>query len=660
MPSKQSEEPAWRGSRWHGLRGGRLSLRSRLLLGLIGVAAIGFCIAGAIVYAQIRSYLDNQLQVQVAEGAVSISRGAGLDACALRGVTTLPVGSWIFIFDTSPLQQVCPPKAVVAYPSSAPPASAAPVMPQSWLGAVVSAGDGGWTTATSSSGVSYELYATAPAPTPFGFSFSTVVIAAEPTSAVDNTLHQLLLVEIAVYAGVLALLAALGYAVVRVGLRPLEEIEVTAGKIAAGDLSRRVERDEPETEVGRLGASLNSMLGRIEDAFAEQQASERRMRRFVADAAHELRTPLTSIRGYAELFRRGAATRPEDLERSMRRIEEEATRMGVLVEDLLLLARLDQGRPLEHARVDLAALAADAAADAQAVQPDRPVSYEASGPVVVGGDEARLRQVVANLVQNALVHTPRGTPVSVSVRREGAMAVLEVADSGPGIAPEHAAHIFERFYRADTSRARKSGGTGLGLAIVASLAAAHGGRASVHTAPGAGTRFRVELPALDGAAVPVPPPAGLGRAARPALSNGEGAAALPAAPPQRAPEPSPGETPIEPAQPAAQPVEARAEPTAPAGEPTAPAGEPKEPAAGEPKEPAAGEPKEPAAGEPKEPAAGEPTAPAVEPTEAPAERGAEVAFGGASGFAEDWDVPPSRVAGAQPRAGGGELSGRGT
>ncbi len=473
-----------------------MSLRSRLLLGLVVVAAVGFGIAGSLIYAQIHSYLVAQLQVQVQEGADSVGRGAGLGACDIH-YTTLPVGSYIFVYNPSSLQQVCALPVVENDLSPTPPPSDRPSVPSSLVQEVDTSGTGVWASVSSSSGIGYELYCSPPPPGGFGFGPGSLVVAAEPLSGVEGTVHRLVLIDVAVYAAVLALLAGLGYAVVRVGLRPLEEIEETAGKIAAGDLSRRVQRDEPETEIGRLGASLNAMLGRIEDAFAEQQASERRMRRFIADAADELRTPLTSIRGYAELFRRGAAGRPEDLERSMRRIEEEASRMGVLVEDLLLLARLDQGRPLEHTTVDLAALAADASADAQAVQPDRPITYDASGPVLVEGDEARLRQVAANLVQNALVHTPRGTPVWVSVRRDGPLAVLEVADAGPGIAPEHAARIFERFYRADASRARKSGGTGLGLAIVASLAAAHGGRASVETAPGAGTRFRVELPALD-------------------------------------------------------------------------------------------------------------------------------------------------------------------
>jgi two-component system, OmpR family, sensor kinase len=236
------------------------------------------------------------------------------------------------------------------------------------------------------------------------------------------------------------------------------------------------------------------MLGQIEVAFAERTASEARLRRFVADAAHELRTPLTSIRGYAELFRRGASTRPDDLAKTMLRIEEGAARMGVLVEDLLLLARLDQGRPLEIEAVDLTRLAAAAVDDMRVISPDRPVVFESNGTVVVSGDELRLRQVVANLLENARTHTPPTSPVEVRVGVAGDDAVIEVQDHGPGMTPEDASRVFERFWRADPSRARTSGGAGLGLAIVAAIIGAHGGRAEVQTAPGAGATFRVWIP----------------------------------------------------------------------------------------------------------------------------------------------------------------------
>jgi two-component system, OmpR family, sensor kinase len=235
-------------------------------------------------------------------------------------------------------------------------------------------------------------------------------------------------------------------------------------------------------------------MQQIESAFAARAASEGRLRRFVGDASHELRTPLTSIRGYAELFRRGAADRPEDLAKAMRRIEEEANRMGSLVDDMLLLARLDQGRPLERQPVDLTRITRDAVDDARAVAPDRPIDFSSNGAVFVPGDEARLRQVLGNLLQNANRHTPADTPVHVRVINTDDEAIIEVADEGPGMPTEDAGRVFERFWRSDPSRTRTSGGAGLGLAIVAAIANAHGGRAEVQSAPGTGSTFRVHLP----------------------------------------------------------------------------------------------------------------------------------------------------------------------
>jgi two-component system, OmpR family, sensor kinase len=253
------------------------------------------------------------------------------------------------------------------------------------------------------------------------------------------------------------------------------------------------------TEAAELGTALNRMLGRIETSFAERQATEDRLRQFVADASHELRTPVTTIRGYAELHRRGALDDPDELAQAMRRTESEAERMAGLVDDMLLLARLDQGRPVERRPVDLGVLAIDAASDARAVAPERAVRAQTEAGVVVDGDEHRLRQVLANLVRNALVHTPPWATIRVSVWREpdGGPAVAEVADDGPGMSDDQAAHAFDRFYRADPGRARDRGGSGLGLAIVQAIALAHGGRATLATAPGTGTTVRVELPAAE-------------------------------------------------------------------------------------------------------------------------------------------------------------------
>jgi two-component system OmpR family sensor kinase len=317
-----------------------------------------------------------------------------------------------------------------------------------------------------------------------------------------NTVNRLVFLESVIGATVVLLLGGIGYLLVRRNLRPLAEVEETAAAIAAGDLSRRVPESDERTEVGRLAAALNTMLHQIESAFRVREASEvaarrseERMRRFVTDASHELRTPLTSIRGFAELYRQGAASAPDDLARLMRRIEDEGARMGLLVDDLLLLARLDQERPLADDTVDLVPIVVDAVHAARAVDPGRSVSLETpEGPIEVRGDDSRLRQVLGNLVTNALTHTPPGTPVRVGLAVAGGVAVLSVADEGPGMAPADAERVFERFYRADPSRTRAEGGAGLGLAIVAALAAAHGGSVEVDTAPGEGTTFRVLLP----------------------------------------------------------------------------------------------------------------------------------------------------------------------
>jgi two-component system OmpR family sensor kinase len=343
-------------------------------------------------------------------------------------------------------------------------------------------------------------------------------VVAASLDGIDATTRQLRLIDLVVSLVVLLLLAGLGALIIRASLRPLVEIEQTARAIAGGDLTRRVPERDPRTEVGRLGRALNTMLAQIEAAFGARAASEAsarrsedRMRRFVADASHELRTPLTTIRGFAELYRQGAARDQAELDRLMRRIEGQAARMGLLVEDLLLLARLDQQRPLDREPIDLLALAADAVHDARAVAPDREIELVLGGEdggdgsaLVVLGDGQRLRQVLANLVDNALTHTPAGSPVEVRVGaapldgRPG--AAVEVVDHGPGLTPEQTERVFERFYRADPARSRAAGGTGLGLSIVAALVAVHGGTVGVDSVPGRGARFRVLLPLAPGAA----------------------------------------------------------------------------------------------------------------------------------------------------------------
>ena len=328
-------------------------------------------------------------------------------------------------------------------------------------------------------------------------------------SDVERTVRSLAWSQVAIGTAVLVVLGVVGYWVVHRSLRPLAEVEQTAAAIAAGELDRRVPQRDPRTEVGRLSVALNGMLAQIQQAMASSESSaenarmsEERMRRFITDASHELRTPLTTIRGFAELYRQGAA---RDVEMLMSRIESESRRMGLLVDDLLLLARLDAQRPLERRRVDLLALASDAVHDAQSIAPQRRITMEVvdgPGTPEVLGDEARLRQVLGNLMANAVQHTPDTSPITVRVGTAGDDAVLEVADQGPGMTPEDAQRVFERFYRTDSSRARASGGTGLGLSIVDSLVYAHGGRVTVATAPGQGCCFRVSLPRI--ADVPAP------------------------------------------------------------------------------------------------------------------------------------------------------------
>jgi len=337
-----------------------------------------------------------------------------------------------------------------------------------------------------------------------------LITVAVDLSDLQSTVDSLVLLQAAIGVAVLLVLGVVGYWVVHRSLQPLVEVEKTAAAIAGGQLDSRVPQGDPRTEVGQLALALNGMLARIQGAVASSEASaesarisEQRMRRFITDASHELRTPLTTIRGFAELYRQGAA---RDVEMLMSRIESESRRMGGLVEDLLLLAQLDAQRPLDRKRVDLLALASDAVHDAQLIAASRSIDMsvlDGPGTPEVLGDETRLRQVLGNLVANALQHTPESARVTVRVGTAGDDAVLEVADEGPGMEMVDAQQVFERFYRADSSRTRSSGGTGLGLSIVDSLVRAHGGRVTVRTAPGSGCCFRVTLPRiLDPMAAP--------------------------------------------------------------------------------------------------------------------------------------------------------------
>ncbi len=333
-----------------------------------------------------------------------------------------------------------------------------------------------------------------------------VLVQAQALGDQTSTLHTLFLTELAVTAAALVLALVGGWWLVRLGLRPLEDVEATAESIAAGNLDQRVPGAEQSTEVGRLARALNVMLERIQSAFSARLASEARLkeseqhlRQFVADASHELRTPIAAVSAYAELFERGGAEHVDDLPRIVSGIRTETARMDRLVNDLLTLARLDEGIPMEQAPVELVALISDAVRTATAVGPEWPVRFWASRPVEVTGDTDRLRQVIDNLLGNVRAHTPPGTTTTVRVDEVGDQAEIEVRDSGPGMPDEEARRVFERFYRADPARSRTSGGSGLGLSIVAAIVAAHGGTVSARSSPGEGMAVTVRIPLLPAA-----------------------------------------------------------------------------------------------------------------------------------------------------------------
>jgi two-component system OmpR family sensor kinase len=477
----------------------RTPLRIKLVAALISLLVLGLAVTGFAAWTSMRSYLigqvDNSLEAQAANGVnprilqLNLSQLTS-DDCG-GGDQNGPGGTpYAFELSNATGSWSCAPTDASS--------TSAPALPDMTASQVRSLGRTPYTVG-SVRGTSHWRVTGVVLPG------NTVFLLAVSLDPVEHTLGQLVLIEVIGGLIVVLLLGGLGYALVRRSLRPLVEVERAAEDIAAGDLSRRVPELDPRTEVGRLSRAFNTMLGRIEVAFrareeseAEAKVSEERMRRFVADASHELRTPLTSIRGFAELYRQGAVPDPADIARIMRRIEDQATRMGLLVEDLLMLARLDQQRPLDLEPVDLLTIASEAVQDARALEPDRSVELVVGDvpPPVVLGDGTRLRQVVGNLMSNALTHTPPGTPITVSVRTDGGFGELDVADEGPGMTAQDAAHVFERFYRADSSRARTSGGTGLGLSIAAALVAAHSGALTVRTEPGEGATFTLRIPSV--------------------------------------------------------------------------------------------------------------------------------------------------------------------
>ena len=522
-----SSASAWAARRWRAARrlSHRTSLRAKLIASLLALVIIALAVISVVGVMFMRTYLIGQADSTLKSGNLQNEAGfavndlLGGDPCGrnVLGLANQGYAVW-WIPAGGPIQQVVQPMNAAFSQSCqntgyGPSTSSVAAVERS-LVAIPE-----WTTtiAGQSSGDRWRVVGI---PEPLTNGTTGTMIVGLDVSSVYTTIQQLTGVDIVVSIVILSVLALAGWAVVQTNLRPLVDIEETAGEIAAGHLNRRVPERDPRTEIGSLGRSLNIMLSQIETAFhareeSEEAAhhSEERMRRFIADASHELRTPLTAIRGFAEYYRQrgglenggSGGLSPDDLGRIMGRVEKEAARMGLLVEDLLMLARVDQQRPLARQPVDLLTLAADAVHDTRLLAPARAIdlSVQPGAAFLVIGDEPKLRQVIGNLMNNALTHTPDGTPIQVAISSgvldprasEPTPAVLlDVIDHGPGLSPEQANRVFERFYRADQARTRATGGSGLGLAIVDALVTAHGGIASVTTAEGQGARFRIALP----------------------------------------------------------------------------------------------------------------------------------------------------------------------
>jgi two-component system OmpR family sensor kinase len=462
-----------------------LSLRGRLLIGVISLVALGLLVSDIATYGLLQSSLISRIDAQLIGGHNEANLALGGQGRGPEQQSRFPAGTVVELLGIDGTVVV----TKVTFTVGSTPSSVRPVLPRQLPNAGMDKPSAPITVGSTQGDTQFRL--TNWPENSFGGQF---VVLAIPLTDVTSTLSQLLQLEVLTGLGVLVATALLALLIIRIGLQPLQKMGGVAADIAAGDLSRRIEPATPKTEIGRLGLALNGMLSQIESAFAERTESNTRLRRFIADASHELRTPLTSIRGYSEMMRRGASESPADADLARRRIEEESVRMSVLVDDMLLIARLDQGRPLERKPVDLQAIASDAAADARAVAPQRQITMSAPGSVVVEGDDTRLRQVLGNLVRNALVHTPHQSAIEIAVSTMDGVGRMSVIDHGPGLRPDELDHIFEPFYRADPSRSRDSGGAGLGLSIVSAVVGAHGGNVKVKATSGGGATFEVELP----------------------------------------------------------------------------------------------------------------------------------------------------------------------
>jgi two-component system OmpR family sensor kinase len=507
---------------------GALSLRARLVLAVGAVTLAALSLTGVLVFTSLRSYLYSEVDGTLATSAraVEVSAedpravtehgifipraggpaggpgpghgppggegGSGGSAFCAQGRESAP-GMFIAVL-TAEGQVVDGLAGLEECPAFQPGnMSSSPRLPS---GGAVGGGDGAhdgaqyFTVASSAAGgPEFRVLATR-------LDGNDVLYVATPVSGVAATLSRLLVAELLLAGGTLLASVLAGLWLVRIGLRPLRDVERTAEAITAGDLMHRVPNPNARTEVGRLSTAFNVMLERVEDLVTDLRSSEGRLRRFVGDASHELRTPIAAVSAYAQLFAEGAASRPEDLQRAMKGIERESARMGALVEDLLTLARLDEQQTLGAEPVELVGLAMEASDTAVVVGPGWPIEIMARDAVEVMGDPAALRRVVDNLLANVRAHTPEGTHTTVTVGRQGTDALVEVADDGPGFSAEQAQQLFERFFRLDPSRSRQSGGAGLGLAIVAAIVERHGGRVEARPRPGGGALFRVTLPAI--------------------------------------------------------------------------------------------------------------------------------------------------------------------
>jgi len=473
------------------------SLRNRLTVGVLVLSAIGFIGAGVGAQALLKNYLINQVDEQLLSvvggtadrldqaGIARDDDGDGRGPQAARATTPLnrvPTSISVTVLDpfgnlVGGIGGDLNSNQVTEYVKG--------LLP----GQVAAFGSKPFT--IEAPGADFRV-ATTVLPSSLGS-----VIVAQSLSDFDKTTRQIGIVFLIIGGLVLLFIAFASRQVIKLSMKPLEKIEATAEKIAAGDLSARLENFEPDTEVGRLSTSLNQMLSRIEESFAARTESESKLRRFVADASHELRTPLTSIRGFAELHRQGAVPEGEKTKELISRIEKESMRMGSLVEDLLMLARIDQSREIVMADVDLSTLIKEAVTSAQVAGPEHPITSDIAHDVHTQGDSDKIYQVVTNLLANARAHTPAGTAIHVATYSADDGTYVTVADKGPGLSAEDQQHIFERFYRVDTSRQRSSSdGSGLGLSIVDEVMKAHGGSVSVSSEPGNGATFTLHFKSL--------------------------------------------------------------------------------------------------------------------------------------------------------------------